>query len=115
MPLSKRFLILFLAFWLPVSVVAAGTIAASMSGTAQELVAEAGEGCPQHAGQEGTNRDSGGCHGCSFCQFACTALMSVAAPADPVSGSWVAVEFAGPVFALPIPEPLERPPLPRPA
>jgi len=115
MRLLKRLLILFLAFWLPVSVVAAGTMAASMSGTAQELVAEAGEGCPQHAGQEGTNRDSGDCYSCTFCQFACTALMSVAAPADPVCGSWVAVGFAAPVFPLPIPEQLQRPPLCRPA
>lgn len=116
MRLSKRFLFLFLAFWLPVSVVAAGALAASMPGAAsQEQLADAGEGCPQHATQEASDSGTGNCYSCSFCQFACTALISVATPAEPVSAGWVAVEFAAPVFPLPIPEPLQRPPLSRPA
>lgn len=109
----SRLLILFVAFWLPISVVVASGMALSMSGPAPQLAAGEGEVCPQHSSGGSSESKSGDCYGCSFCQFACTAMMPIAASANPVHSGWVAAEFVLPVVPLLVPALLQRPPLTR--
>ncbi len=114
MRLRNRLLVFVLAFWLPLSVVAANSMAMSMSGPAPRMSVDEsvdeGDGCPQHS-QESKERSPGDCYSCSFCQFACTALMSLSTPSAQVPGGWVAIEFAVPLHARSPSEPLQRPPL----
>ena len=112
MRLSKRLLILFMVLWLPVSVVAAATMTVSMSGAAsQEMAAETGEGCPQHVNEVLSDRAAGECYGCSFCQFACTAMMATAPQPSGFLPGWIAAEFVLPALSPHVLDRLQRPPL----
>ena len=112
MRLRNRLLILFLALWLPASVVAAGTVSVSMSGAAsQELAADSGGGCPQHANQETPDRAPGDCYGCAFCQFACTALMTMMLQPPGFLQGWIAAEFSLPALSPYVLDRPQRPPL----
>ena len=112
MRLSKRLLILFLALWLPVSVTVAATTTVSMSGAAsQEMVAETGEGCPQHAIEDLSDRAAGSCYSCSLCQFACTAMMALAPQSSGFLPGWIAADFVLPALSAYVLDRLQRPPL----
>ena len=116
--LAKRFLIVFLALWLPVSVVAAGAFTVSLtSGASQEAVAaHHGEACAERlgaAGDESAPPSPDKCLNCAVCHFACTALMSVPVSAGTVSPIWIAAEFSPFVQRLHVADRLQRPPLAR--
>ena len=112
MRLSKRLLILFLALWLPVSVMAAASMAVSMAGTAsQEMAAGTDEGCPQHANGFLSDRAAGDCYSCSFCQFACTAMMALVPQPSGFLPGWIATVFFLPALSPHVPDRLQRPPL----
>jgi len=92
MRLTKRLFVLFLAFWLPLSVLAANSMAMEMGTPASYAATEHGEGCLQHEGGDAAPV-YGECYGCSFCHFACTALIASSSQAVPLAAGWVTAEF----------------------
>ena len=111
MRLTKRLFILFLAFWLPTSVVVAGGMSLEMSGSMQPLVEEGVDPCPQHSSSKSAQGGSGECYGCSFCQFACTAMLTLGVQSVALGAGWL--EALSPLSAGSpyVPDRLQRPPL----
>ena len=106
----KRLLILFIALWLPASVVIAGTINVAMADKAGEAMQQMSSGCEQHPQESEPEPSAGDCHACSFCHFACTALMSESALTGALRPVWIAPDFSS-AFSPPfIPDRLQRPP-----
>jgi hypothetical protein len=111
MRLAKRLLVLFLVFWLPTSVVVAGSMSLAMSGTAQVLAEDEADACPQHSSGKDAQSSSGECYGCSFCQFACTAMLTLGVQSIALGAGWLEARSplaAGSPF---ISDRLQRPPL----
>jgi hypothetical protein len=115
--LGKRLLILFLALWLPVSAVAAGTFVLPMTPGApgeKALPAYHGDACleqPDAMGEESAPALPDRCHDCALCHFGCTALISAPMSTGADVRGWIAAQFPPFVDPQHVPDQLQRPPL----
>jgi hypothetical protein len=114
--LARRLLIVFLALWLPIAVVAAGIFAVPMvSGASGEALAtHHGDACVEQvgaAGEESAPALSERCHDCALCHFGCTALISATVSAGAEVRGWIAAELPSFVEPQHVPDQLQRPPL----